>query len=81
MAKRAKQAKKPGLLYRRAQVRGLLGGSRPWTVLWAVLLGVRILKRLFGDREEIVLSERLEDGQTLVISARDREPRVIGGAS
>ena len=64
-------------LYRRAQVKGLFGGSRPWTALWAVLLGVRLLRRVFRDKPDIVFSEELADGETLVISTKDREPRVF----
>jgi hypothetical protein len=69
---------KAGFVYRQAQVRGLLGGSRPWTILWVVLLGRRILRRLLADKPEVVYSETLQPGQTLVISSKDREPRIIG---
>ena len=72
-------AKKKSLLYRQAQVRGLLGGSRPWTILWAVLAVRRLLKRLLRDEPEVVYSEELLPGDTLVISGTDREPRVLGG--
>ena len=78
MARKAKRKKK-GLIHRQAQLRGLLGGSKPWTVLWVFLTLRRLLKRVFQDEPEIVYSERLEPGQSLVISAQDREPRVIGG--
>lgn len=77
MARTAK--KKKGYLHRQAQLRGLLGGSRPWTMLWVLLTARRLLKRVFAEAPEIVYSERIEPGQTLVISAEDREPRVIGG--
>ncbi|MCU1379574.1 MAG: hypothetical protein JWN29_2557 [Acidimicrobiales bacterium] len=70
---------KKGLLYRQAQMRGLLGGSRPWTILWAVLTLRRLLKRVLGDQPEVVYREELQPGETLVISAEGREPRVLGG--
>jgi hypothetical protein len=70
---------KKGLLYRQAQMRGLLGGSRPWTILWAVLVTRRLLKRLLRDEGEVVYLEELEPGETIVISAEGREPRVLGG--
>lgn len=55
-------------LYRRGQVKGLLGGSRGWTVVWAVLFVVRRLKKA-GEREaKTVYSEVLAPGQSLVIS-------------
>jgi hypothetical protein len=72
-------AAKKGLLYRQAQVRGLLGGSRPWTILWAVLAVRRLLKRLMRDEPEIVYSEELRPGEAIVISGKDREPRILGG--
>jgi len=77
MAKKAKPAKKPGLLYRQAQLRGLLGGSRPWMILWSVLAMRRLMKRLLGDKPEVLDTFVLEPGQAIVVSNRDREPRVI----
>jgi hypothetical protein len=69
---------KSGFIYRQAQVRGLLGGSRPWTLLWLLLLTRRILRRLLAGKPDVVYSEKLEPGQTLIISSKDREPRIIG---
>jgi hypothetical protein len=66
------------LLYRQAQMRGLLGGSRPWTILWTVLATRRLLKRLLGDEPEVVYRQVLLPGEAVVISNKDREPRVIG---
>jgi len=65
-------------LYRRAQLKGLLGGSRPWMVVWVVILAARILRRLTKEKPEIVYSEELRPGETLVISSKEREPKVIG---
>ena len=79
MARKARSKKKKGFVHRQAQLRGLLGGSKPWTMLWVLLTVRRLLKRVFDDAPEIVYSERLEPGQSLVISAQDREPKVIGG--
>lgn len=67
------------LLRARALARGLLGGSRPWTVLWAVFMGVKLLRRLTRDQPDVVFSSTLEPGQAFIISNRDREPRVYGG--
>ena len=65
-------------LYRRAQRRGLLGGSRPWTIVWVALVGLRILRRLTAEEPKVVYSEELHPGETLVISSKDRQPRIIG---
>lgn len=47
--------------------RGLLGGSRAWTVVAVASIGVRLLRRLAGDRE-VVYSEELAPGESLLIS-------------
>lgn len=78
MARKAKGRKRPGLLYRQAQLRGLLGGSKPWTVLWTVLAARRLLKRLLRDEPEILFRTELQPGEALVVSNKDREPKVLG---
>lgn len=72
-------ARRGGFVYRQAQVRGLLGGSRPWTYLWLFLVGKRILRRLTRDAPEVVYRSELQPGETIVVSSADREPRIIGG--
>ena len=47
--------------------RGLLGGSRPWTVLFVVAGGLRLLQRI-AEGKEVVFSGKLEPGTTLVIT-------------
>ena len=79
MARAKKVKARKSLLYRQAQLRGLVGGSRPWTILWAVLATRRLLKRLLRDEPEVVYSEELLPGEVLVISGEDRTPRVLGG--
>lgn len=62
-----------GLAYRR----GLMGGSRAWTLLWALAVTARIARRLLHDKPEVIFSGRLEPGQTLEIVHRApvAEPR------
>jgi hypothetical protein len=67
-------------LRRRAAVKGPLGGSREWTLLWAVLVALRVLKRLTTHKPEILLSEEVRPGETLLITGIDREPRIVGGS-
>jgi hypothetical protein len=68
-----------GYLYRRAQAKGLLGGNRTWSMLWAVLFGLRILRRMTRDKPEILLRETLDPGETLIISSGEKPVRVLGG--
>jgi hypothetical protein len=54
-------------LRRRAQFKGVVGGSRGWTILWAVLMGGRLLRRLTRDESKVVFSRTLRPGDALVI--------------
>ncbi len=67
-------------LRKRATMRGPLGGSRQWTLVWAVLVAARLLRRVTKPKPEILLTERLAPGESLLISGVDREPRVVGGS-
>lgn len=66
-------------LRQRATVKGPFGGSRGWTAVWAVLMGARLLRRITRKKPEILLTEEIRPGETLLISGIDREPRVLGG--
>jgi hypothetical protein len=48
--------------------RGILGGSRPWLVAGGVALGVRVVQRMTGAEEQVVYSEELRPGETLVVA-------------
>jgi hypothetical protein len=54
-------------LYRAGQMKGLLGGSRPWTIVWALLFGSRMLKKAARRESEVVHCTVLEPGDGLVI--------------
>jgi hypothetical protein len=54
-------------LRRRAQFKGVVGGSRGWTILWAVLVGARFLRRLTKDEPKVVFTRKLRPGEALVI--------------
>ncbi len=48
--------------------RGLLGGSRPWMTILAVVGVVRLVKRMSGSVPETVYRENLPRGQALVVT-------------
>ena len=66
-------------LRRRATLRGPLGGSRHWTVLWVVLISARLIRRFTTGKGEVVFRHELKPGDSLVIAGDDRTPRIIGG--
>ncbi|MGH9165445.1 MAG: hypothetical protein ACRDZW_08050 [Acidimicrobiales bacterium] len=48
--------------------KGFLGGSRPWAVVGGLALGGRALKRLASPKPEVVYCEKIEPGQSLLIT-------------
>jgi len=50
-------------------MRGVVGGSRGWTIVWAVLIGGRMLRRVVRDEEKVVYRSKLLAGESLVIRA------------
>lgn len=68
------------LLSRLGISRGIMGGSRAWTIVAAFTIAVRLLKRVLGGTPDTVYSETLRPGDTLVIS-HDREARVVKAPS
>ena len=67
------------ILYRLARARGLFGDSRTWRLVWGVLFGARLIRRVMGDKPEVVYRERLRPGQVLVVRDGDRPVQVLGG--
>lgn len=58
---------------RRAGFRkGVLGGNRAFLVIWLVLAGIKLVKRLAGGNDEVVYSEELQPGERLIISHEAR---------
>ncbi|MDQ4132350.1 MAG: hypothetical protein M3179_03895 [Actinomycetota bacterium] len=47
--------------------RGLGGGSRVWVTIGAVAGGLRLLGKWIGDEPQVVYSEDLEPGRSLII--------------
>jgi len=64
-------------LTRTARARGFLGGSRGWMAVGVVLYGARLLSRFTGAGSKVVYSERLDAGETLVISSPGSDVEVV----
>ncbi|MGI8684335.1 MAG: hypothetical protein ACR2MO_04470 [Acidimicrobiales bacterium] len=60
----------------RALQKGLLGGSRFWTVVGTIGLAMKVLRKITRDEPEVAFCEELKAGQTLLIS-HDRQARVV----
>ena len=66
-------------LRRRAQMKGVVGGSRAWTIVWAVLIGGRLLRRITSDEEKVVFRRKLQPGEALVIRSEKPGAGPSGG--
>ena len=64
-------------LLRTAFRKGLLGGSRRWMMVGGVAVGIKVLRKLSGSEPEVVYSERLSPGESLV-SAHERDATMKG---
>jgi len=51
--------------------RGLFGDDRFWRVVFFVMMGRRVLRKVSGAEPEVVALERLEPGQFVRIEAID----------
>jgi len=47
--------------------RGLVGGSQVWLAVGAAALGVRVLQRLASPGKPVIVTERLEPGESIVV--------------
>ncbi len=56
--------------------RGLLGGSRGWSVVGGVALALRVVQRIGGSEPKVVYTGRLRPGESLLVS-HDRQARVV----
>jgi hypothetical protein len=48
--------------------RGLLGTSRPWLAVWAMLVSARYVRRFLAPKTEVMYRSELLPGESLVIS-------------
>lgn len=56
----------------RSLSRGFVRGHRGWFAVGVVVWGLRVLRRLIGRRPEVVATEKIAPGRTLVISSIER---------
>jgi hypothetical protein len=63
------------LARRNALTKGLLGGDRTWLVIGAVVWGPRLIKRMLGKNEQIVTTEKLLPGTSLLITTLPQRTR------
>lgn len=68
------------VLRKRAMARGVFDGSRAWAVVWVVLVGAKLLRKLGADKPEAVFSQEIEPGGAFLIRNGDRRATVVGGA-
>ena len=57
-----------GFIWRTALRRGLLGGSRPWMTVFAVVGITRLVRKLAGSEPKTVYSEELHPGEAILIT-------------
>ena len=64
----------------RARTDGLRGSSSAWMAIWVLLTGYRWLKKRMAP-DPIVVRERLEPGQQLVVThyAKGTDPQAVPG--
>ena len=65
-----------GWLARSGFRRGLVGGNRVWAVVGITAMTIRLIRRLLGEEDKVVYSEKLRPGESLLI-AHDREAEVV----
>lgn len=63
MARRPRLLSPTAFLRRGALYKGLLGGSRGWLAVGAVVWGPKLFSRFFGKTEEVIATEKLTAGQ------------------
>jgi hypothetical protein len=57
------------LLHSRGFYRGVVGGSGGWALVYFVITGGRMVRKVFGKHPEIAAIERLDPGQFVRIEA------------
>ncbi|HUF32561.1 MAG TPA: hypothetical protein VMN58_05040 [Acidimicrobiales bacterium] len=66
------------VLRKKAMARGLFEGSKAWVVVWVVLVGAKLLRKL--DKPVVVFRQELEPGGAFLIRNGDRRVTIVGGS-
>ena len=67
-----------GTVVRARMMRGALAGSRPWMVIAGISVARQVMRRFSGKSEQLLFSQKLEPGHTLVISNQEEGVSVSG---
>ena len=59
-----------GMLWRAAVRKGFWDGQRNWMTVFLVIGAIKTLRRIAGGTQDVVYTEELEPGQSLVITHR-----------
>jgi hypothetical protein len=63
------------LLRRNAIYKGFLGGQRGWLAVGVVVWGARLARKALGRNEQVVATEKLKPGDTLVLRTIPQQTR------
>ncbi|MGA0145493.1 MAG: hypothetical protein ACO3K6_04585 [Ilumatobacteraceae bacterium] len=63
------------LLRSRSLGKGFLRGSRVWSAVGVVVWGVHLVRRAVGRRPEVVTTETIRPGRSIVVSSVERKNR------
>ncbi len=63
------------LLRSRSLRKGFLRGSRMWSAVGVVVWGVHLVRRAVGRRPEVVTTENIRPGRSIVVSSVERKNR------
>ena len=63
-----------GVVWRTAVQKGLLGGSRTWMTVFAIIGTAKVMRRISGRAPETVFQSELKPGQALLITHLTDEP-------
>ena len=67
-----------GTVIRARMMRGAMAGSRPWMVIAGITVARQVIRRFSGKSEQVLFTQKLEPGHTLVISNQEEGVSITG---